>query len=107
VSGPADPHRTVAATRVDDVSVPDVAPGAVEVLQLDGVVWGYGFACPGCGQRSFLALGAENPSPRWSVAAGDVRDPSTVTLSPSIFHTKERGGCGWHGWLRAGSFVPC
>jgi hypothetical protein len=103
-----DTRRTVAARLVADLDATDAPqPGDVEALQIDGVVWGYGFACPGCASRSFLALNAENPPPRWSVTAGDVADPATVTLSPSIFHTVERGGCGWHGYLTAGVFTPC
>ena len=102
-----DAHRTVGARMVEDVDAPDVTPGSVEVLKYDGVVWGYGFTCPGCGSKSFLALDGENPEPRWTVTAGDLQKPETVTLSPSIFHTKERGGCGWHGYLTAGVFRPC
>jgi hypothetical protein len=102
-----DPHRTVPARLVTDIDADGAQPGDVEALAIDGTVWGYGFACPGCGSKSFLALGGENPEPRWTVTAGDAAQPAGVTLSPSVFHTAARGGCGWHGWLRAGVFVPC
>ena len=102
-----DVRRTVAARLVDDIDTEGAQPGDVEVRALDGVVWGYGYACAGCGSRSWLALTDDNPGPRWTVAAGDVAQPGTVTLSPSIFHTVERGGCGWHGYLRDGVFAPC
>lgn len=102
-----DLRRSVPARLVPDIEADGAQPGDVEALAIDGPVWGYGFACPGCGSRSFLALSTENPEPRWSVTAGDAAHPSTVTLSPSIFHAVERGGCGWHGYLRGGVFVPC
>ena len=97
----------VAARIVADIDADRVEPGDVEVHVIDGVVWGYGFACPGCGERSFLALSGENPEPRWTVTEGDVARPETVTLAPSILHERARGGCGWHGFLAAGNFVPC
>lgn len=84
-----------------------VGLGTVEVRQIDGVVWGYDFACPGCDSRSYLALSDDNPGPRWNVTEGDPHKPETVTLSPSILHATERGGCGWHGYLTAGVFRPC
>lgn len=102
-----DPNRRCDARRVEDLDAADAEPGSVEVLAIDGTVWGYGFTCPGCGSQSFLALGAENPHPRWTVAAGDAARPEGVTLSPSILHPRERGGCGWHGYLTRGEFTPC
>lgn len=102
-----DPRRTCPVIVVDDIDAPDVAPGSIEVRGAGADAGGYAFACPGCGSLSWLAIGPENPSPRWVVTAGDVANPATVTLSPSIFHTVERGGCGWHGYLTAGSFAPC
>lgn len=63
-------------------------------------------ACPGCGRRSMLPLVAGHRC-RWTVTAGDVRDLASLTLSPSIFHRVEDGGCGWHGWLRGGVFESC
>jgi len=102
-----DTRRTVPARVVEDIDADGAQPGDVEVLAIDGVVWGYGFACAGGGSKSFLALNSENPEPRWRVTAGDAAQPSTVTLSPSIFHTAERGGCGWHGYLTNGVFAPC
>lgn len=102
-----DLRRSVPARLVADIDADGAQPGDVEALAIDGRVWGYGFACPGCGSKSFLALDAENPPPRWAVTGGDVANPATVTLAPSIFHTAERGGCGWHGYLTNGVFAPC
>jgi len=102
-----DLRRTCPVTVVDDIDAPDVAPGSIEVRGAGTDAGGYGYACVGCGSLSWLAIGPENPSPRWVVTAGDAADPSTVTLSPSIFHTVERGGCGWHGYLTAGVLRPC
>jgi hypothetical protein len=92
---------------IRDINHPGVEPGDVEVRTIDGTVWGYAFACPGCGSRGYLALSDLNPGPCWTVAAGDIALPTTVTLTPSILDTIERGGCGWHGYLRGGRFVPC
>ena len=102
-----DTRRTVPVHIVDDIDAPDVPPGSVEVRAMGGRVYGYGYTCPGCGSRSWLAIGTEEPHPRWSVTAGDAARPDTVTLSPSIFHTAERGGCGWHGYLTDGVLRPC
>ncbi len=102
-----DLRRACAVTIVEDIHADDVAPGSIEVLGSASDAGGYGYACAGCGARSFLAIGAENSQPRWIVTGGDFARPEGVTLSPSIFHTTERGGCGWHGYLRAGRFEPC
>ena len=104
---PADPKRIVEARRVPDISAPGLAPGAVEVRELDGKVWGYALSCPGCARQSYLALTEDQPHPRWAVTTGIPAIPDTVTLSPSIHHTVERGGCGWHGYLSSGVFRPC
>jgi hypothetical protein len=95
------------AREVADIDGPGVAPGDVEVNAIDGTVWGYSYACPGCGERSFLALHGENPEPRWTVVEGHVARPESVSLTPPILHERARGGCGWHGHLTRGRFVPC
>ena len=102
-----DLRRACPVTVVDDIDAPAVGPGSIEVRALDGVVAGYGYTCPGCGSRSWLALTDDSPGPHWTVTAGDAASPATVTLSPSIFHTVERGGCGWHGYLIEGVLRPC
>ncbi len=102
-----DLRRTVAAQVVADIDADGVAPGDVEVRAIDGVVWGYAFRCPGCRAADYLPISADNAGPRWSVDVGDVARPETVSLSPSILHLVDRGGCGWHGHLRAGRFEPC
>ncbi|MEO8602671.1 MAG: DUF6527 family protein, partial [bacterium] len=82
--------------------------GAMEPIEdRNGVVVGFGIRCAGCRSASFLALEPYDCPPMWRLVSGDPRKPETVTLSPSVFHTKERGGCGWHGYLRAGVWVPC
>lgn len=40
-------------------------------------------------------------------ACPDPAKPETLSLSPSIFHRTEDGGCGWHGYLTNGVFTPC
>lgn len=39
--------------------------------------------------------------PRWVVESWD-----PLTLSPSILCVEGRGGCGWHGYIRGGLWVP-
>lgn len=58
--------------------------------------------CPGCGSLSALPFRPHEP-PSWGWN-GDRINP---TLSPSVFHTKEKGGCGWHGWLKNGQWESC
>lgn len=103
----ADLRRTCRARVVADIDAEDTQPGDIEVRGAGHDAGGYAFACPGCGARSWLAIGPDNPSPRWVVTAGDVARPDTVTLSPSILHATERGGCGWHGYLTNGVLSPC
>lgn len=102
-----DLRRACPVRVVEDIDGDGVAPGDVEVRAVEGSVWGYGYACVGCGSASWLAIGGESPGPQWSVAAGDAANPGSVSLSPSILHAVERGGCGWHGYLRMGRFEPC
>lgn len=102
-----DLRRACPARVVEDIDADGTMPGDIEVRGSTSDAGGYAMACPGCGSRSYLAIGAENPSPRWIIASGDFARPEGVTLSPSIFHTAERGGCGWHGYLRGGRFEPC
>lgn len=88
----------------------ELGPGEMLPLFLeDGSLDGFGYCCPGCGRRSYLGVGPSS-SQTWRVVSGDPRDPrdpGTLTLSPSIHHTTALGGCGWHGYLRAGELAPC
>lgn len=58
------------------------------------------FVCPcGCGALSAVHVSPIDKHPVWSWD-GNREKP---TLNPSILRT---AGCKWHGWLRAGVFVP-
>jgi hypothetical protein len=59
--------------------------------------------CPGCGQMSELRVGPGEDHPRWILQGW----PDRATLTPSVHHARELGGCGWHGWLRNGAWVSC
>lgn len=107
MSASVDLRRTVLLRIVDDIDTSNGQPGDVEVHAMEGRVWGYGYRCAGCGERSYLAIDPEQPHPRWTVTEGDVERPDTVTLSPSILHSTALGGCGWHGYLTRGVFTPC
>lgn len=91
------------AVLVADANAAGAPPGAMEPRALDGVVVGYGFRCPGCGEAGFLALPEYGFREAWSVVSGDRTQPSTLTLAPSILDR----GCGWHGYLRNGRWEPC
>lgn len=43
----------------------------------------------------------EPQRPRWVVESWE-----PLTLSPSILCTESKGGCGLHGYIRAGQWVP-
>jgi len=71
------------------------------------------FDCPcGCNQRRHVAFsnpihGENNLSkdrPVWK-RTGDKFE--SMTLTPSIHIVKEKGGCGWHGYLTDGEFKSC
>ena len=47
--------------------------------------------CPQCGKTS-------------GSAGNHIYNEETKTYSPSIIHSKDLGGCGWHGWLINGEF---
>ena len=46
----------------------------------------------------------ETGHPTWE-RTGDSFE--TLTVSPSILRSTERGGCGWHGWIRSGEVTSC
>jgi hypothetical protein len=69
-------------------------PGAVEIRRLTGQVVGLAICCPGCGSQSWLPF---DGSRGWQLRSLD-----PLHIEPSVFHTIEAGGCGWHGFLRGG-----
>ena len=58
--------------------------------------------CPGCGDYGGMATfpdGKPKPaSPSWKMTGW----PDAITLDPSVNCT---GCCGWHGWLKQGTFA--
>lgn len=72
---------------------------------------GLAFDCPcGCGQRVYVDF--QNPidggparpvrAPMWQRTGAGFK---TLTLHPSILSSKDKGGCGWHGWIRNGEVI--
>jgi hypothetical protein len=63
--------------------------------------------CGACGEN--MALQFRNPldggamrepnQPSWQ-RTGDTLE--TLTLRPSVYRPKEKGGCGWHGYITNG-----
>jgi hypothetical protein len=76
---------------------------------------GVSFDCPcgKCGVRCYVGFktpldggpprGSEG-EPMWD-RTGDTFE--TLTLSPSVYRPKEKGGCGWHGWVKSGEVTSC
>lgn len=96
------------ATIVPDIDETE-EPGAVEIRRMPdgfdraGEICGLAICCPGCGEKSWLPVRKENKSDHdWQLQSED-----PLHIEPSVFHTKERGGCGWHGYLRNGEWKPC
>jgi len=42
-----------------------------------------------------------------SALATNWRTFETLTLTPSILRTPEKGGCGWHGFVTNGEIITC
>lgn len=56
--------------------------------------------CPGCGDRSAMAVYSgvpKPPSPSWEISG----EGDKITLKPSINCV---GCCKWHGWLTNGEY---
>ncbi len=103
---PADPKRTgVKAVRLDWTEPPcelidgrwHAPPGSMFPVE-GGGIGGFLIACPGCGQ-----IGSARDGAKWEVTGGSRDDVTTLSLSPSI----QKGCCGWHGYLRNGTFESC
>lgn len=103
-----DLRRTVPLRLVDDLPDRDPAtPGdAQPLVNSEREPAGFIFACPGCGSQLHLPVGPRAGGPSWTVTAGDPRTGVGLSLSPSIHHAAPHG-CGWHGYLSNGNFVPC
>lgn len=101
-----DPHRRVALRIVADHDAPDAQPGDVMPMRDEsGAVWGFALRCPGCNAASEIPLRPWRTRPSWEVTAGDPLTGAGLTLSPSIHHDTDLGGCGWHGHLVNGVFA--
>lgn len=72
----------------------DLIPGAYVKLHDGTKFWGLVYLCPGCGKTFSITTGPEHP--KWGI------DFDKLTAHPSIRHAKEKGGCGWHGYLKEG-----
>jgi len=77
--------------------------GAYYTLKDDEVEAGLIFVCPGCRQITSIAFRDIDGRPKWNW--NNNREKPTCT--PSILHSKDRNGCGWHGHLTDGVFEPC
>ena len=71
------------------------------------------FDCPcGCKERRHVAFlnpisgerGFKNDRPMWNRTGDKFNE---MTTKPSIYFVKEKGGCGWHGFLNDGVFRSC
>ena len=100
-----DVKRTVSVLLTDEAWPEDgyAAPGSI-YLDKDATYKGHLlFACLGCGRMGSIRVGVSKPEdkPSWGISAGDLRNPTSLTLFPSIHCV---GCCGWHGFLTDGVF---
>lgn len=104
-----DPKRTCKATVVqafdaDGGAIGDMdghPPGACQHVYKNRLM----FTCPGCGQWGGVQAFPPPKKPDgWEIVSGSLDDASTLTLSPSIHCV---GCCGWHGYLKNGTFESC
>ena len=59
------------------------------------------FKCPGCDQPLCISLKDHKEEPGWKI------NFETLTATPSILHSRNGKGCGWHGYLTDGILKPC
>jgi hypothetical protein len=83
---------------------PGVTHEGLPVPRTDGV--GLMCDCP-CGAEHLLYVPFANPIGPGPLTVQDGwrrtgETFETLTLSPSIHRVKERGGCGWHGFITTG-----
>lgn len=108
--------------KLTDLNPSFVNAGGEGIFQIDGqpstrrVGIGLMFTCP-CGQCDEdhdCYVDFANPldggprhvadGPAWT-RTGDSFE--TLTLTPSIHRVKEKGGCGWHGFITNGEVTSC
>ena len=73
---------------------------------------GISFECPcgRCGIRCYVPFhnpldgvpAVESRGPHWN-RSGETFD--TLTLTPSILRSTDKGGCGWHGFVTNGAVI--
>lgn len=92
----------------DTLAAPPAEPGDVWRLHV-----GYALTCP----KTDCTAGVHYWDHAWNCPRRYERDaPScwqwsgspedgTLSATPSLHVLAERGGCGWHGWLRNGQMV--
>jgi hypothetical protein len=83
---------------IDDRKYHDIGTAAYYVQGDNNEVGGMIFACPGCGELTSIGFKPLDEHDIWSWN-GSMEKPSCL---PSILHNKEKGGCGWHGFVAAG-----
>ncbi len=59
------------------------------------------FKCPGCSDALCISLKDHKNEPGWKI------DFEKLTATPSILHSRDGRGCGWHGYLTDGLLKPC
>ena len=100
-----DLHPTFVGAGGPDISDQDGNPIPVR----EGI--GLRFDCPcGCGRPCYVPFanpldGGPARTDSHAVWQRDGETFETLTLAPSILRSKEKGGCGWHGWIRDGEVI--
>jgi len=66
-----------------------------------GKLCGLAFKCPGCNGVLAVSEKTHRGDPGWNI------DFEQLTARPSILHSRQGKGCGWHGYLTNGELKPC
>lgn len=77
----------------------DFKQGDYSFYDYQGKRHGIHFRCPGCG--AIIAIEGADISPKWNI------NFETLTATPSIKHSRNGRGCGWHGYMTDGVLTPC
>lgn len=78
----------------NDLDWVDLGPEDYALTTWQDKPYGLTFKCPGCNFPLGINIGSEHPC--WKI------DFVTLTADPSIKHDRQKGGCGWHGYLKHG-----
>ncbi len=66
--------------------------------------WWHAAGCPAGNDSDAACVHGADRTSCWTWTG--TPEEGNLSANPSLWCMAERGGCGWHGWLRDGSMVP-